>query len=115
MPGINDAPEQVEPILEHAAEAGAAYVSGIALHLRGEVKGLFFEWLGAERPDLVPHYEQLYARGAYMAPGERGRLTALVHPKHGPPDNGPLVRGRTISATPKPRVTEPPPPQQSLF
>ncbi|MBV9004659.1 MAG: radical SAM protein, partial [Solirubrobacterales bacterium] len=45
MPGINDAPEQVEPILELAAEAGAAYVSGIALHLRGEVRELFFDWL----------------------------------------------------------------------
>ena len=40
MPGINDAPEQVEPIVELAAEAGAAYVTGIALHLRGEVRDL---------------------------------------------------------------------------
>src|SRR5664279_4525767 len=31
MPGINDSPEQVERILELATEAGAAYVSGIAL------------------------------------------------------------------------------------
>ncbi len=53
MPGINDAPEQVEPILELATEAGAAYVSGIPLHLRGEVKDLFFAWLREHRPDLV--------------------------------------------------------------
>ena len=45
MPGINDAPEQVAPILELASEAGAAYVTGIALHLRGEVRELWFEWL----------------------------------------------------------------------
>ena len=50
MPGINDAPEQVAPILEMASEAGAAYVTGIALHLRGEVRGLFFEWLRNESP-----------------------------------------------------------------
>ena len=43
MPGINDAPEQIAPILELASEAGAAYVTGIALHLRGEVRGLFFD------------------------------------------------------------------------
>src|SRR5437588_562534 len=43
MPGINDAPEQIAPILELAAEAGASFVSGIALHLRGEVKDVFFE------------------------------------------------------------------------
>ena len=37
MPGVNDAPEQIAPILEMASEAGAAYVTGIALHLRGDV------------------------------------------------------------------------------
>jgi DNA repair photolyase len=78
MPGINDAPEQVAPILELASEAGAAYISGIALHLRGEVKGLFFEWLEAHRPDLIPRYKALYRRGAYMPVRERERLAKLV-------------------------------------
>src|SRR5207302_7756526 len=36
MPGINDAPQQIEPLLEAAAEAGAPSVAGIGLHLRGE-------------------------------------------------------------------------------
>ena len=45
MPGINDAPEQLEPLLEAAAEAGATGIGGIALHLRGEVKQIFFDWL----------------------------------------------------------------------
>src|ERR687885_896220 len=78
MPGINDAPEQVERILELAAEAGAASVGGITLHLRGEVKQLFFEWLRVHRPDLIPRYERLYSRGAYAAPAERERLSRLV-------------------------------------
>jgi DNA repair photolyase len=78
MPGINDAPEQVEPILELAAEAGAQSVGGIALHLRGEVREIFFDWLRAQRPDLVPRYEELYRRGAYASPEERRRLQALV-------------------------------------
>jgi DNA repair photolyase len=78
MPGVNDAPEQVEPILELAAEAGADYVSGIALHLRGEVKDLWFEWLEEHRPDLIGHYRQLYRRGAYAPQEERARLAALV-------------------------------------
>jgi DNA repair photolyase len=80
MPGINDAPEQIAPILELAAEAGAAYVTGIALHLRGEVKPLFFEWLEEHRPDLIPHYKELYRRGAYAPTEERRRLAALVKP-----------------------------------
>src|SRR5687768_15483554 len=78
MPGINDSPEQVEPLLELASEAGAVHVGGIALHLRGEVRNIFFDWLQAHRPDLIPRYEQLYARGAYAPPAERKRLSQLV-------------------------------------
>jgi DNA repair photolyase len=78
MPGINDAPEQVAKILELASEAGAAYVTGIALHLRGDVRGLFFEWLRSHRPDLVDRYKRLYQRGAYAHPDERRRLSELV-------------------------------------
>ena len=78
MPGINDAPEQVERILELCAEAGAVHVGGIALHLRGEVRGIFMDWLRSQRPDLVPRYEELYARGAYAPKAERERLSKLV-------------------------------------
>ena len=79
QPGINDQPEQVTRIVEMASEAGAAYISGIALHLRGEVRGLWFEWLRANRPDLIPLYEQLYRRGAYAPKDEQARLTRLVN------------------------------------
>jgi len=78
MPGINDGPEQVAKILELASEAGAAYITGIALHLRGEVRGLFFDWLRSNRPDLVERYKRLYQRGAYARPDERKRLSELV-------------------------------------
>jgi len=84
MPGINDAPEQVDPILELAAEAGAKSIGGIALHLRGEVRGIFFDWLRSQRPDLVPRYEALYRRGAYATTEERRRLQNLV--RGHPPD-----------------------------
>ena len=67
MPGINDAPEQVAKILELASEAGAAYVTGIALHLRGEVRELFFDWLAEHRPDLVARYQRLYQQGRVRA------------------------------------------------
>jgi DNA repair photolyase len=78
MPGINDAPEQVSEILELASEAGASYVTGIALHLRGEVRGLFFEWLVEHRPDLVARYKHLYRKGAYAPVEERSRLAKLI-------------------------------------
>ena len=78
MPGINDDPRQVERILELCAEAGAVNIGGICLHLRGEVRDIFMDWLRSQRPDLVPRYERLYARGAYAPKEERERLAALV-------------------------------------
>src|SRR5205085_3252336 len=35
MPGINDAPRQLEPLLDAAEQAGATSIGGVALHLRG--------------------------------------------------------------------------------
>jgi DNA repair photolyase len=78
MPGINDDPRQVEEILELCAEAGAVNIGGIPLHLRGEVRAIFMEWLRSYRPDLVPRYEELYARGAYVGKAERERIQALL-------------------------------------
>jgi len=78
MPGINDAPHQVEPLLELAMEAGARSIGGVALHLRGEVRQIFMEWLRAQRPDLVARYEELYRRGAYAPQEERERLAGMV-------------------------------------
>ena len=80
MPGINDEPDQVEQILELCGEAGAVNIGGICLHLRGEVRGIFMEWLRSYRPDLVPRYEKLYARGAYAPKAEQERITALARP-----------------------------------
>ena len=112
MPGINDDPKQVEKILEMATEAGAAYVTGIALHLRGEVRGLFLEWLAEHRSDLVERYRALYRKGAYMPSQERRRLAELVKG----PDVAPSERGRAafISAA-RPEEPTPTPAQESLF
>jgi DNA repair photolyase len=113
MPGINDAPEQVEPIIELAEQAGAAYVTPIALHLRGEVRDVFFAWLAAQRPDLIERYEQLYAGRAYLRPGERERLETLVRL----PDPAPVRRFRGRRLPSSPRAPEPTrqPTQQRLF
>lgn len=139
MPGINDDPRQVERILELAADTGATNVGGIGLHLRGEVRGVFLDWLRTARPDLVDRYEELYERGAYAPQAERVRLARLItrgraaHPgafegrdvfrERGPDgslrtDPGPDLRfsGRRDSARrapfvrPTPATTPPPPP-----
>ena len=66
MPGINDAPEQVEAVVAACREAGAVRVGGQALFLRGATKDVFMGWLRHARPDLVPLYEELYGRRAYL-------------------------------------------------
>jgi DNA repair photolyase len=79
MPGINDSPAQVDELLGLATDAGAVSISGIALHLRGEVRQVFMGWLRQQRPDLVPRYEQLYRKGAYAPAQERKRLSRMIH------------------------------------
>jgi DNA repair photolyase len=79
MPGINDDPEQVQPIIDRAREAGATFLGGVALHLRDEVRDVFFAWLETKRPDLLPRYEQLYAGDrAYLRPEQRSHVTRAV-------------------------------------
>jgi DNA repair photolyase len=78
MPGINDDPDQVRPIVERARKAKATFLGGVALHLRGEVKDVFFAWLEAKRPDLLPRYEALYQDRAYLKPEQRQRTTSAV-------------------------------------
>ena len=119
MPGINDSPAQVEAILRLADEAGAAYVTGIPLHLRGEVRKVFFDWLRESRPELVPRYERLYRRGAYAPEEERRRLLALLRAPasaastNDSEDGDWMQRGRPIERAETP--TEREPLQQSLF
>ena len=100
MPGINDDPKQVEKILDIAGEMGAVSIGGIALHLRGEVRGVFMDWLRSYRPDLVDEYERLYARGAYAPPQVRERLARMVRKRN--PARGWRGEQRRVAARPDP-------------
>src|SRR3954468_2559350 len=71
MPGINDAPGQVERIIELADEAGATSIGGQTLFLAGSVREIFFDWLRTKRPDLLERYEHLYRRGSHIPVPER--------------------------------------------
>jgi DNA repair photolyase len=118
MPGINDSPAQVEKILELCAEAGAVSIGGICLHLRGEVRDVFMDWLRSYRPDLVPRYESLYARGAYAPQAERDRLAQLVRSGRRvlPGLRRDPAGGDGFGAMPEDaEMAAPPPEQASLF
>jgi DNA repair photolyase len=119
MPGINDDPDQVRPIVERARKAGATFLGGVALHLRDEVKDVFFAWLEAKRPDLVSDYEELYGSRAYMRPEDRKHATRAVtgwgrgrmqrsRVDGSEPAGGPFRQGAGVAR-------QDPPPQSTLF
>ena len=95
IPGVNDAPGQVEELVEAVGEAGAESIGGVGLHLRGEVREIWFDWLRQYRPDLVPRYERLYRRGAYMPQAERDQLAKRARGRSRP---------RRFTAEPRPRA-----------
>jgi len=76
MPGINDAPEQVDKVLDACREAGAVSIGGQALFLAGSTKAVFMDWLRGYRPDLVPEYERLYERRSRLRAEDRARVEA---------------------------------------
>ncbi len=112
MPGINDAPHQLEPLLQGALDAGAQSIGGMALHLRGEVRGLFVQWLQMRRPELVERYEELYRHGAYAPREERERLAGLVHRRGAGGAGG---RWRGLPSAPSDPPSAPRAPQERLF
>jgi DNA repair photolyase len=78
LPGLSDSEAQLTEVVEACAEAGAVSISGLALHLRGTVRGHYFEWLGRERPDLVRLHRERFRRGAYQQDEERQRIEGIV-------------------------------------
>jgi DNA repair photolyase len=112
MPGVNDAPHQIEPLLQGAIDAGARSVGGVALHLRQDVKDLFMEWLRTQRPELVERYRALYRGGAYAPVAERKRLAALVRRQDGESD---FRRWSSPPTHPEQTPSEQAASQQSLF
>ena len=71
LPHLTDSVEQIRELVGDLREAGVTGISAIPLHLRPGAREWFFPWLARTRPDLVPVYERLYARGANAAPDYR--------------------------------------------
>ena len=100
IPGLSDRPEQIEAVVKGAAEAGARFITGSYLHLRGPLKDHYLRWVEQEYPYLMRHYRHLYGDRSYAPTAMRKRLGRLVGhfvAKHGGPvrERG---RGRTRSA-----------------
>jgi len=78
LPGLSDSEEQLTEVVEACADAGAVSIAGVALHLRGAVRGHYFDWLAAARPDLVRLHRGRFRRGAYQEDADRERVEGIV-------------------------------------
>jgi DNA repair photolyase len=107
IPGVNDRAGEIERILELATEAGAGHVGGVALHLRGEVRDIWFDWLAAHRPDLVERYRRLYPRGAYMPKHEQEKLASRARHRGAGAAARPMTGLRGVERAPEPEPQQP--------
>jgi DNA repair photolyase len=66
LPGISDRPEQLAAVVRAAREAGATNVWANVLFLRPGTREHFLDCLARDWPELLPEYESLYDRRAYL-------------------------------------------------
>jgi DNA repair photolyase len=82
LPGISDRPEQLREVVRAAREAGATGVWSNLLFLRPGTREHFLEHLAEDWPELLPHYEELYAGKAYLGSADakpvKERVAALA-------------------------------------
>ena len=78
LPFLTDSPAQLEATVRLAAEAGAAHVSPIVLHLRPGAREWFLRWLNETHPELSERYREFYGRGAYAPKAYQERISRQV-------------------------------------
>jgi DNA repair photolyase len=66
LPGLSDKPELLADVVRAAREAGATGVWANLLYLKPGTREHFLENLSRDWPELLPEYEQMYERRAYL-------------------------------------------------
>jgi DNA repair photolyase len=66
LPGLSDHPRELERVVVAAREAGACGVWANLLYLKPGTREHFLECLARDWPELLPEYETLYERRAYL-------------------------------------------------
>lgn len=86
LPGLSDRPELLAEVVREARAAGATGIWANLLYLRPGTREHFLAALDRDWPELLPEYERLYGRGAYLSRREtdsvRDRVRALAR-SHG--------------------------------
>jgi DNA repair photolyase len=86
LPGLTDAPADLEEIVKAGAQAGARSVWASPLFLKQCSAKVFLPFLQENFPHLVATYQQRYADRAFASPAYQKRISALVkayREKHG--------------------------------
>jgi DNA repair photolyase len=100
LPGISDRPEQLAEVVRAARAAGACGIWTGVLYLKPGTREHFLESLQREWPELLPEYERLYGRRAYLKAADtepiRGQVRELAR-AHGVRDR------RRVRPAPPPR------------
>jgi DNA repair photolyase len=78
LPGLTDTDESIDATVKAIAEAGAASVTPLPLHLRPGARGWYLAWLADVHPELVPRYRRLFGSGSYQADAAQRDTTARV-------------------------------------
>jgi DNA repair photolyase len=78
LPGLTDKPELMADVVRAAREAGATGVWANVLYLKPGTKEHFLEALGRDWPELLPDYERLYGRRAYLSKADAEPVRAEV-------------------------------------
>jgi len=85
LPGLTDAPKNLQAVIRAACDHGAHFVGYNVLYLGQVTREAFFGFLRERHPDLVPLYERLYPRThaprAYTA--AVGRIVAAYRARSG--------------------------------
>ena len=78
VPGITDAPADLEALIRAASEAGADYVFANPLFLKPCSAAVFIPFLEQNFPHLAENYRQRYQDRAFLPPAYAKRLSELV-------------------------------------
>jgi DNA repair photolyase len=106
LPGITDAPADLERVVRVAAEAGARFVHVNPLFLKPCSEKVFMPFLQERFPHLVAMYRERYANRAYLPEGYHKRVGELVKKfrekyKIGLPDRRPPTRVTALPESPQ--------------